>query len=142
MLFLPKYLVNFFYHCPRHGPPTRDLSSRVSGLVISHRSLLPPSWHCTITSHCLISYLTQPCLQDAIEFAEKAENELNRKEAEARETLNKVREANAEAMNANEAAKRALDVTKKAKDEAVGARTALDDLIEKVRGVFVMYGQG
>ena len=67
---------------------------------------------------------------------------MNRKEAEARETLNKVREANAEAMNANEAAKRALDVTKKAKDEAVGARTALDDLIEKVRGVFVMYGQG
>merc|ERR1712142_641565 len=71
--------------------------------------------------------------KDAIEFAEKAENELNRKEAEARETLDKVREANAEAMKANDAAKRALDVTKMAKDEAVGARTALDDLIEKIK---------
>ena len=63
---------------------------------------------------------------------------MNRKEAEARETLDKVRDANAEAMKANEAAKRALDVTKMAKDEAVGARTALDDLIEKVSWVFFL----
>ena len=58
---------------------------------------------------------------------------MNRKEAEARETLAKVREANEEAMNANDAAKRAFNVTKMAKDEAVGARTALDELIQKVR---------
>lgn len=71
--------------------------------------------------------------KDAIDLAEKAESELNRKEAEARETLTKVRQANEEAMNANDAAQRAFNVTKMAKDEAVGARTALDELIEKIK---------